>query len=124
MDIFVKNVEQFDSVEKPRNSVIHFNCMACNKPSTFKFRVERLENQRRLLCSMCAMKNTNLKKYGTEYSSQAESIKDKISAKSSSGIQDEVFVNSSEEFDKIPKKTSMVIKYNCVSCNKPSSVLF
>lgn len=105
---FVKNEEEFDSLLKKRGTKISYNCKCCGKMTTISYRKDRSSSQRRLLCLKCAMKDTNLKKYGTEYSSQTKNVREKIrdTVISKKGIdcEKDIWVKDTEEFCKVLKK--------------------
>ena len=125
---FVKNEEEFDSLLKKRGTKITYNCKCCGKMTTISYREDRDSSQRRLLCLKCAMKDTNLKKYGTEYSSQTKNVREKIrdTVISKKGIdcEKDIWVKDTEEFCKVLKKSKVRIHYNCLNCGKESSFIY
>ena len=128
MEFFVNSVIQFEKLNKKQGDTIKYKCLSCGKDASFKYKPSRLEKQSRLLCSNCGMKATNIEKYGVMYSSQNNSIKEKISKTvlNEKGIHcnSEVWVGSSSEFDAIPKKTGTIIRFNCRYCGQESSFLY
>ena len=125
---FVKNEEEFDSLLKKRGTKITYNCKCCGKMTTISYREDRDSSQRRLLCLKCAMKDTNLKKYGTEYSSQdknvREKIRDTVISKKGIDCEKDIWVKDTEEFCKVLKKSKVRIHYNCLNCGKESSFIY
>lgn len=123
-EVFVKDTESFLKLNKKEHMKISFNCKSCGKLTTIQYRKSRETNQKRLLCTTCGMKATNFVRYGTKISSQAESVKNKISKKLKTDIPDEIFVNNTEDFDRLQKKTKMKIIFNCQECGKRSQFLY
>lgn len=127
-ELIVNTPDEFDIVPKERNVKINFVCLHCGKKSSFRYRKDRHENQRRLLCSSCSMIDTNIKKYGSKYSAQNQEIKEKIrnTVISEKGIDcnPEIWVKDQEDFINTKKKSKTIIHFNCSKCGKESQFLY
>lgn len=77
-EIFISSASEYDNLHNLEK--FNFYCKGCGRIVTrAKLKDKKSqERQRRLLCKSCGTKQTNLERYGTEYSFQAESVKEKI----------------------------------------------
>ena len=118
--VLVTDLKQLDTLEKecnPYKQRITFTCSNCRTSVGIQL---RKASDRRLLCSACKKKQTNLEKYGVENPSQCKEVQNKIKSTNLKKYGHEShFLN---ENVKAKIQNTILEKYGCTNPNQNKDI--